>query len=146
MIPDFDVNGKLPPGIHLATLDELKTRFAYNIIRRQLFNGLEKLIYDLKNKIGCKIIFVDGSFVTNKAAPNDIDVCWDNRGVDLNNAFISMPILWDMNHPRVNQQTAYSCDIFPAFSVEQGSGTLFIDFFQIDKLTNTPKGIIQINI
>ena len=27
MIPDFDENGYLPPGIHKATLDEISERF-----------------------------------------------------------------------------------------------------------------------
>jgi len=72
LIPDFD-NGKLPKGIHLATLQEFIERFVKGVKRKQLYQGLEKLIADLKS-VGCQIIYIDGSYVTSKIQPNDIDV------------------------------------------------------------------------
>lgn len=57
-----------------------------------------------------------------------------------------MPILFDFANKRANQQRQYKCDIFPAHFFADPSGTLYIDFFQKDKATNNPKGIIKIII
>ena len=145
MIPAFTKEGYLPPGIYTATIDELESRFSTNIIRKDLFFNLIKLIEDLK-LIECGAIYIDGSFTTNKRLPKDIDVCWDNRGIDYNYAKTSLPILFDFSDGRRNQQLKYKCDIFPAYETEGATGILFIDFFQKDKATGNRKGIIEIKI
>jgi hypothetical protein len=144
MIPDFDDEGNLPPGIHYATLAEVEERFSYNLPRKEHFAHLKLLITDLIS-IGCKTIYIDGSFVTRKSLPKDMDICWENRGVDLNNAKNCMPILWDLYFPREKQQKKYHADIFPASCVERSSTLLFLDFFQKDKTGNV-KGIIKLDI
>jgi hypothetical protein len=80
-IPDVDeATGYLPPGIHEATLAELVDCFGWNSTRRELFAGLQKALSSLKHA-GCRRVFVNGSFVTSKENPGDIDVCWDEDGV-----------------------------------------------------------------
>lgn len=145
MIPDFNEDGNLPPGIHQATLAEIEERFAYNIKRRLLFDYLEKLIRDLRT-IGSTAVYLDGSYTTNKVLPGDMDICWENTGVDLNNAIAVMPVLWDLKPPRKEQQRIYCADIFPANIIESASGKYFIDFFQCDKNTGNKKGIIKLEI
>ncbi len=145
MLPALLKEGFLPPGIYEIGLDELKQRFAYTIWRIELFNNLKRLMNDLKS-IGCKCIYVDGSFVTTKRIPGDIDVCWEDLNVDYDIAEQKMPILFDFKDKRANQQREYKCDIFPAHSIADHFGTLYIDFFQKDKATNNKKGIIKINI
>jgi len=130
---------------HQATIIEIKERFAINILRKIHFNQLIIFINDIK-AIGCNTIFIDGSFVTDTQLPHDIDICWDNIGVDLNLAFIKMPVLFDMDHPRSEQQRLYHADIFPAFVFEADSMKYFIDFFQKDKKSSNPKGIIKLEI
>lgn len=146
MIPTFDADGFLPIGIHQATLSEFEQRFSTNTVRRRIFNGFLTLINDLKG-IGCKNVFIDGSFVTTKEHPKDIDVCWDDRGADYDLVEQLLPILWDLQFPRKSQQLRYCADVFPAFLEEGGSGKLFLDFFQqIKGEENRQKGIIQITI
>jgi len=145
MIPAFTKEGYLPPGIYEISLDELEERFAYTIWRKELFENLVRLINDLKS-IGCSAIYVDGSFTTIKRLPGDIDVCWEDTGIDYNKAEEIMPILFDFANKRANQQLQYKCDIFPAHFIADNNGTLYLDFFQNDKATNNPKGIIKINI
>src|ERR1043165_7078866 len=121
MIPAFVSEGFLPPGIHSADINEFKTRFGYSIWRDQLFNSLVKLINDLKI-IDCKALYVDGSYTTNKRLPGDIDVCWEDVGLDYDAVKRKMPILFDLDFPRLNQQSVYKADIFPAHLVEASSG------------------------
>lgn len=145
MIPIFNKFGTLPPGIHEATLDEIESRFVTNYKRKDLYEHLLILIDDLK-KIGCRIIYIDGSFITKKILPHDVDICWESKGVNLNNAKINMPELWDMNFPRIKQQNKYHADIFPSDFYESSTSLYFLDFFQVDKNTGYKKGIIKLKI
>lgn len=144
MIPNFNKHGLLPPGIHVADLNEVKERFAYNLGRKKLFEGLLTLINDLK-LVNCPALYLDGSYVTSKVIPNDYDACWENTGVDLKAVNILIPILLDPSN-RGPIKSRYSADVFPARIMEGGSGKLFIDFFQTCKHTGLKKGIIKINI
>jgi hypothetical protein len=141
MIPAFSTNRTLPPGIHIATMEEFTARFAYNLKRKELLKKLIQFIDQIKT-IGCKAIYIDGSYVTNKLIPGDIDICWENTGINLQIAFQKMPILYNKNAMKL----LYGFDVFPANIMEESSGRLFIDFFQKDKLTDLPKGIIKILI
>lgn len=145
VIPDFDANGILSPGIFLTSLDEFEKRFVYGLKRKVLFQGLLKLMSDLKS-VGCTTIYVDGSFVTDKVRPGDIDVCWDERGLDLHKIHAVLPVLFDFSSSRRAQQLKYGCDIFPAYWTESGSSIYFIDFFQRDKKTGCIKGIIELKL
>ncbi|WP_445299432.1 MULTISPECIES: DUF6932 family protein [unclassified Microcoleus] len=47
---------------------------------------------------------------------------------------------------RAEQKNKYRGEIFPANYPANDSGTAYIDFFQFDTRTNTPKGIIAVNL
>lgn len=76
-IPALDQNGFLPVGVHDCTLDELKARFgSFQVTDRrpQLFARLEAFLSEA-NACGLVVsILVDGSFVTDKPDPNDVDL------------------------------------------------------------------------
>ncbi|WP_439695773.1 DUF6932 family protein [Mucilaginibacter sp. AW1-7] len=146
MIPAFTNEGILPAGEHDTTLDDFRSRFVYNSVRAKIYAGFLVLINDLRD-INCQVIYVDGSFVTDKEEPGDVDVCWsENANVDWDYIDSHHPIILDMDYPRNRQQHRYCADVFPAELTEGSSGYLFKDFFQFDKATNKPKGIIKINI
>lgn len=77
-IPPLTSFGLLPPGIHNATLAEVENMFgSANDKRVALFKGLSAYA-DLLTEVGVfKGIFIDGSFVTDKPVPGDIDVIVD---------------------------------------------------------------------
>jgi hypothetical protein len=76
-IPDLDSDGFLPEGIHDCSLDEIGARFGRFQVsdqRCRLFQKLREYISEAR-KIGLIAEFiVDGSFVTDKPEPNDIDL------------------------------------------------------------------------
>lgn len=74
MILPFDLNGNLPSGIHWADWKEFGKRFGTNPHRRNLLKGLKSAAASLR-KVGCRAIYIDGSFVTTKELPNDFDGC-----------------------------------------------------------------------
>ena len=73
MIPEFEEYGYLPPGIHLATLDEIEARFGLESeIRRVQMESLRWLA-DLVHRSGAERLVINGSFTTNTNEPNDLD-------------------------------------------------------------------------
>lgn len=145
MIPDFvDIGGPwkvLPPGVHIATLKEIEGRFATSDHRKHLFSGFRKSVIALR-KAGCRKIYLDGSFVTEKPIPGDFDVCWDDIGIDdtkLDSVFL------DFNDKRKKQKERFYGEFFPVHLLADGTH-VFLDYFQMDKYTGNKKGIICINI
>lgn len=77
MLPEFDIDGDLPPGIHQATLDELEQllgRFLVSDRRINVFAIFKQLMVMARSSGIVDRIVVGGSFVTAKPEPNDIDV------------------------------------------------------------------------
>ncbi len=73
MIPDFDGLGRLPPGLHLATLAEIQARFGcQSEIRRVQMESVRWMV-DLAVRAGVQRIVLNGSFVTDIMEPNDVD-------------------------------------------------------------------------
>ena len=76
-IPSLDEHGFLPVGVHDCTLDEVRVRFGSfhgNEQRPNLFRKLQALIGELRSTRFAHCLLVDGSFVTAKPDPNDIDL------------------------------------------------------------------------
>lgn len=140
MIPTFDHAGNLPEGVYWASWKEFEERFGFNPHRRKLLKGLQTAIVSLR-KAGCRAVFIDGSFVTKKERPNDFDVCWSVEDVDPN---LLDPVLLDFSNGRAAQKAKYGGELFPAELIEAGSGKPFLEFFQIDRVTGQPKGIVGI--
>ena len=76
-IPSLNQDGLLPVGIHDCTLAELKIRFGVfqsNDQRPRLFARLESFLAEVRAAGLVRSVLVDGSFVTSKPDPNDIDL------------------------------------------------------------------------
>ena len=141
MIPEFDPTGNLPPGIHEATLDEVRKRYTSNLHRRRLFAGLEVAINDLR-MAGCRRLYINGSFISAIKTPHDFDCCWDPAGVDL--ARLPPELGGHVRNRRAAQQARYMGDILPADAPVDALQTRCLEFFQQDKRTGAAKGIIVI--
>ena len=74
MLPPFDDVGHLPAGIHSCSVAELVARFGGGSEERETeINELLQFIEAAKAS-GVRRLLVNGSFVTGKLAPNDVDV------------------------------------------------------------------------
>lgn len=135
------MGGLLPPGEHWASWDEIEQRFGFTSRRRRLLEGLRAAITALE-MAGCQRVWINGSFVTDKGAPADFDMCWDPQGVD---PVLLDPVLLDLDPPRRAQHEKYGGDILP--NVDEGTtGSLFVEFFQVDKETGDAKGIVGLDL
>lgn len=74
MLPAFDDYGNLPLGIHPCSVAELVARFGSGSEERETeISELLRFIEAAKNA-GVRRLLVNGSFVTGKLAPNDVDL------------------------------------------------------------------------
>jgi hypothetical protein len=73
MIPEYRESGYLPACIHRATLEEIAARFGKESEVRQAQMESLRWLVDLARKAGVQRIVVNGSFVTEKLEPNDVD-------------------------------------------------------------------------
>ncbi len=142
MIPPFQSSGTLPPGIHAATWKQIETCFGFTPKRKQLLAGLQEALVLLK-RAGCRRVYIDGSFVTTKPNPGDIDVCWAIAGVDPD---VLDPVFLDFSQSRARQKARFGSEFFPADLPEGLTGKTFLEFFQTDKTTGLPKGIVILNV
>jgi len=130
----------LPVGEHVATWDEVLERFGWNEKRRGLLDGLSEAL-DLLASAGCQRVWINGSFVTAKDEPVDVDVCWDTEGVDLDRID---PIFLDVSRGRAAQKALFGCEFLPNV-IEASSGLVFADFFQNER-DGSRKGIVILNL
>jgi hypothetical protein len=83
LLPAFTADGLLPEGDYPLTLDQLETSMLVTgpdprsagwdeVWRRQLVQNLRPVVGQLRSA-GVQDIFIDGSFVTDKSYPHDID-------------------------------------------------------------------------
>ncbi len=104
--------------------------------------GLRAALENLKGA-GCRTVHINGSFVTSKDFPNDYDACWEEPGVD---PAALDPVLLTFDPGRATQKAKYMGELFPASIIADTGGLSFLDFFQTDKDTGRPKGIIAIDL
>lgn len=77
MIPALDESGFLPEGIHDCSLAEAEMcfgRFQESDRRPQLWNRFMEFAREVKASGLIEFIVMDGSFVTSRPSPNDIDL------------------------------------------------------------------------
>ncbi len=74
MLPPFDDHGYLPPGIHECSWDELVVRFGIGSPERNVQIKELRQFLDWCRQTGICRVIVNGSFVTAKMSPIDVDV------------------------------------------------------------------------
>ena len=85
-------------------------------------------------------MWIDGSFVTSKDDPKDIDGCWQyNRDVDVDKLDY---VFIDMHPPREAMKKKYGVDfLISGVLISDSPGNTIEEFFQIDRDGNK-KGIL----
>jgi len=76
-IPELDNEGFLPPGVHDCTLDEIRERFGRcqnSDCRPRLYGKLETFVSETRRANLAASLIVNGSFITAKSEPRDIDL------------------------------------------------------------------------
>jgi hypothetical protein len=74
MLPELNRRGYLPPGIHTASIEEVIERYfrpPYKT-RSERTKSLQNF-YEFVSEFAIGL-YINGSYITNKVAPNDVDI------------------------------------------------------------------------
>ena len=137
MLPEFNKYGNLPAGIYKSSITCIENKFGKSSEERiSLFNDFRKFLKMLSPfKKNIKRLILDGSFVTSKESPGDIDCI-----MIIENNFRFIPeILEELG----NSKELYTIHLFTfeEKNIEICRGML--NFFSKDKDLK-PKGIIEV--
>lgn len=138
MIPTLKKSGLLSTGAHTATWEELIEKFGTNPHRLRLLEGLKKGL-NLLRRYGCKEVYIDGSFVTAKTLPNDIDVCYDNTPMNWKRFIKEQPEFNDIKNGSKIQKAKYLSEFYACNAFEDD----ILRFFQLSR-DGEPKGIVKL--
>lgn len=123
-IPNFTEFGLLPQGVHECTLLEAESFLCSNDHRSGIWAGLRNFL-DWSEALPKPTAFlIDGSYVTDKVLPNDVDVIVDTTHCTAAEQQLWVEA-WAQNHEHA--KAAFSVDFWP-FVV--GVGNDFSAFFQ----------------
>lgn len=145
-IPSLDGYGLLPCGVHDCSLHEVRAAFGGSDRRRYLCSQLEWFVSVLRSIFAGGDLLVDGSFVTDKPVPGDIEVTIDLRLCDSTTQASAFKFWLDHN---VTLKADHEIHFFPTLQANSD----FTSFFQyvgektaamkgLDK--KHPKGILRI--
>jgi hypothetical protein len=141
-IPLLDENGLLPPGLYLAETSEIERRFGKSSQQRKaLFRRFQNFV-ELAQYCGALRILVNGSFVTAKPEPNDVDVV-----IWLGKNFHELLLKKDMR-ALLLQKMFYKRQPEEAFFVSDQEGwDKWVTFFSIFKQNpELQKGLIEVEL
>ena len=145
MIPPFNENGCLPEGIYDCTIDEAAERFGAFQSSSQRPQLWDRFIEFMREADACELVdavLVDGSFVTAKADPNDIDLV---LVVSANHDFSAdfQPSEYNvLSKRRVNRRFGFDLLVARADSEEYHRYVVF--FQQVRLEPGRKKGILRI--
>ena len=140
MLLDFTATGELPAGEHPADLQEVEDRFATNPTRTAPFVGFARAARALA-AAGCRTVWLDGSFITDKNEPGDFDATFDVEHVDWIALGLAEPELLDFDAPRNTQKRVFGGELIPNVA----GGVDFVEFFQTNR-NGEAKGIVRIDL
>lgn len=146
-IPALSDDGYLPKGIHDCSLDELFESFSGGSLsgrRAELCRKLIVFVEEIRSTNMAVGLIVDGSFVTQKTEPNDVDLIlilrWDHDFTS-----VVRPFEYDVLSRR-RVQRRYEFDLLVA---RDNSSELkeYIEFFQqIRGRNDCRKGLIRVQL
>jgi hypothetical protein len=138
-IPAFRRDGYLPEGLHGASEEEVVARFGQPSLRREYLLGRLRRWLERARAVGARRFFVNGSFVTEKAEPGDVDaVVWlpEDWDAQLGAGRPAAIELWEMIGSRQPEE------LFAALDAWEWDA--WLDFFSSIRRSTRRKGVIEI--
>lgn len=149
---------RLPPGRHLATQAEIEqtlvSDFAASVTRRPLFDQSTEMLEAIQSLVPVQRQWINGSFVTTKVDPNDIDLVShiDGEAMDALKPLQRM-LLQGLIAAHWSRDVS-GCDSFsvavypkghPARATYEKIAAWWDGFFGVDR-AGQPKGYVELEI
>ena len=146
-IPALNADGFLPAGIFDCSLAEVRARFGNfhgTDTRPRLFAKLEEVVTAMQRSGLFETLLLDGSFITAKPAPNDIDLVAVLRpGHDFER---DLPMSEYALVSRAMLRRRFGFDIIVAERDSELYGT-YVEFFsRVREQPETRKGLLRLTL
>jgi hypothetical protein len=146
-IPLLNNFGLLPEGVHECEPPEVVASFCANAARATVWGRFEGFLQWAADKPGPVGIYVDGSFVTDKPLPGDIDIALDITDLppEQQNEWI---VAFHREHARVKRE--FRTDFYPFIRGQEHDFTAFFQYLRVDEAITrgvpdgTRKGILRL--
>ena len=158
MIPNFNEEGNLPPGIYRPNLHEFKNRFVVNCATSKTRGNIYSSYINYCNEIIAFNIasknWVDGSFTTEKKDPGDIDIVVHFDALKLNSikerVTIATRLLDKINTKSIFHCHTFAVPVYPPHDPRHVQTYLqskkWEKWFSRDKITKKSKGLIEFDL
>jgi hypothetical protein len=123
-IPEFNQYGLLPQGVHDCTFLEAQALLSYNERRSEIWTGLQNFLQWAQALPASSAILIDGSYVTDKVLPSDVDVIVDTTQCTAHGQNLWVQAWADQCE---FAKATFSVDFYP---IVVGVGNDFAAFFQ----------------
>ena len=144
MIPPFDNRGKLPRGLHDASLHEIRRTLGFSDRRKALVDGLERYLRLWDRHQLLESAIVDGSFVTDKYEPGDIDLLVVLKPEALY-ARTLKDLVQELCSDRNEIKERFGCEAFPVTGSESENYQGWLDFFSKDRKGDI-RGLLRVRL
>lgn len=146
-IPELTGDGLLPVGLHECTLEELREAFGHfnqSDRRPRLFRDLERYIGEVAAAQIGRYLVVNGSFVTAKPDPNDIDVLLVLPD-DLDLGRTVPPFEYNARSKKYVRRE-FGLDLFPVFESDPTYERMLGVFRQVKYQPGVEKGLLKVAV
>lgn len=140
MIPQFDSQGFLPQGLHDTSIQEIRSAFGFTPHRNRLIDGLDRFVHIWNESGFVDYAVIDGSFVTSKPEPGDIDMLL----IPIDGAIESDgfgDLLLSHSYDYAFTRNEFGCEAFVVFGEDEIEDGL--NFFSGDRQGNV-RGLLRL--
>lgn len=134
----------LPEGVHETTIQEIRESLGFTDRRQELVHGLERYLQVWETHGLLDHVIIDGSFVTQKAEPGDVDILLVSKeGDELLEEFarVATWLCWD----REGTKEEFGCEAFPVLGPNAGNLLGWLAFFSHDRQGNV-RGLLKLRL
>lgn len=145
-LPDFRPDGWLPEGHHSTSWDEIIARFdgAPDSRRAAVLSGLLQWRDAVRAKGMGGWLILDGSFISNKAAPGDFDCIFVYDEASLTVLAEDAEASDLLRHTTIKDRFNGDVFVYSYTSVRDSPAFCRTDGFDQEKITRKPKGVVEV--
>lgn len=146
-IPGLNDFGLLPAGIHDCAVAEVQENFCGGPAREAAWASFQGFLGWVSTMPSPVSIFVDGSFVTDKPVPGDVDVIIDITACVPADQDVWI-VAYHREHARLKQE--FGTDFYPVITGVGYDFTAFFQYVRVDEALargapdGTRKGILRL--
>ncbi len=134
----------LPEGLYDTTLGEIRRTMGFSERRMALINGLESYLQAWDRYQVLESVIIDGSFVTDKVEPGDIDILVVPKLEVLHSTAFAELVQW-LCYDRDATKEEFGCEAFPVEGIDSESYHERLAFFSRDRARNL-RGLLRVRL